>query len=181
MYEVEMKFPVDDLSMIEAKLARLEVSISEARVEVDTYFNHPSRDFAKTDEAVRLRRVGEINRITYKGPKVDQTTKTRSEIDLALPEGAETFEAWITLLRALGFTPVGEVRKERRKAFVPWQGRTIEVSLDWLERLGTFVELELIVPPEQFDTAKACLQSLADELGLSKSERRSYLNLLLEK
>lgn len=181
MYEVEMKFPVDDLSAVEAELQRLKASVSETHVEVDLYFNHPARDFAKTDEAVRLRRVGEVNRITYKGPKVDKTTKTRSEIDLALPEGEETFEAWTVLLRALGFTPVGEVRKERRKAFVPWQGRTIEVSLDRLERLGEFVELELIVSPEEFDAAKACIQSLADDLGLSKSERRSYLNLLLEK
>lgn len=179
-YEVEIKFPVEDISTVEATLAALDASISETRVEVDLYFNHPARDFAQTDEALRLRRTGAVNRITYKGPKVDQLTKTRRELDLPLADGADVFDAWSTMLAALGFTPVGEVRKQRRKAFVPWQGRTVEVSLDRLDRLGTFVELELVVPPDEFDAARACLVALADHLGLVHSERRSYLNLLLE-
>ena len=55
-YEVEQKFPVDDLAPIEAKLSVLGAEISEPRTEVDLYFNHPARDFAQTDEALRLER-----------------------------------------------------------------------------------------------------------------------------
>ena len=51
-YEVEQKFPVDDLARIEARLRSLGAAISEPRVEVDVYFNHPSRDFAETDAAI---------------------------------------------------------------------------------------------------------------------------------
>ena len=177
-YEVEMKFPVDDMAAVEARLAELGAAIAEAKIEVDLYFNHPARDFAQTDEALRLRRVGGVTRITYKGPKVDRTTKTRRELDLPLPEGEETFDAWSTMLDALGFTPVGEVRKHRRKSLVSWQGRTVEVSLDQLDRLGAFVELELVVPEAEFDAAKTCIALLAARLGLSESERRSYLELL---
>ena len=180
-YEVEMKFPVGDMPAVEAKLAELGAAIAEAKTEVDLYFNHPARDFAQTDEALRLRRVGGVNRITYKGPKVDRTTKTRRELDLPLPEGEATFDAWSTMLDALGFTPVGEVRKHRRKALVSWQGRTVEVSLDRLDRLGTFVELELVVPQDEYDAAKSCIASLATRLGLNKSERRSYLDLVLDR
>jgi len=181
-YEVEQKFPVDDLAPIEAQLAALGASIAPARVEVDLYFNHPARDFKKTDEALRLRRVGPVNRITYKGPKLDATTKSREELDLALPDGEAAFENFSALLGALGFTPVGEVRKERRKALVDWQDRRVEVSLDRVDRLGTFVELELVVPAEEFDAAKACIASLAERLGLvGRSERRSYLRLLLDR
>jgi len=178
-YEVEQKFPVDDLAPIEAKLAALGAEISEVRVEVDLYFNHPARDFAQTDEALRLRRVGRTNRITYKGPKFDATTKTREELDLPLPEGEATVEAFSTLLGALGFVTVGQVRKERRKALVDWEDRRVEVSLDSVDRLGTFVELELVVPPAEFEAARACIGSLARRLELSESERRSYLRLLL--
>ncbi|NLE37723.1 MAG: class IV adenylate cyclase [Pirellulaceae bacterium] len=178
-YEVEIKFPVEDLAAVEAAVAALGAGVSAERVELDLYFNHPARDFARTDEALRLRRTGPLNRITYKGPKVDQTTKTRRELDLPLPDGRETFDAWSSMLAALGFTPVGEVRKQRRKAFVPWQDRTVEVSLDRLDRLGAFVELELVVPPDEFDAARTCLLALADHLGLARSERRSYLSLLL--
>ena len=178
-YEVEQKFPVDDLGLIEEQLGELDAAIGEPRIEVDLYFNHPIRDFAQTDEAFRLRRIGPVNRITYKGPRLDTTTKTREELELALPEGEATFDGFSALLGALSFVPVGQVRKQRRKAHVDWQDRRIEVSLDEVEGLGTFVELELVVPPEEFEAAKACIGSLAERLGLAESERRSYLCLLL--
>lgn len=180
-YEVEQKFPVADTASLEARLIAMGTTISEARVEADLYYAHPAREFAVTDEALRIRRRGESNLITYKGPKIDATTKTRREIELPLPPGEEAYAAWRGLLEALGFTPVTEVRKRRRKASVAWLDRRIEVSLDAVDEVGTFVELELVAEAEGVETAKACIGSLAEALGLSGSERRSYLELLLEK
>jgi adenylate cyclase class 2 len=177
-YEVEMKFPVDDLTVVERRIAALGVSIGAAIEEVDTYFSHPARDFRSTDEALRIRRKGQSTFITYKGPKIDATTKTRREIDLPLPAGDGSAKAWTSLLEALGFVGVGEVRKSRRKVHIPWQGREVEGSLDDVTRLGTFFELELVVEPEAIPMAKMCIASLADALGLQGSERRSYLELL---
>jgi adenylate cyclase, class 2 len=57
----------------------------------------------------------------------------------------------------------------------------VEASLDEVERLGTFAELELIVEPDGVEAAKQCIASLAKELGLEGSERRSYLELLMER
>lgn len=179
-YEVEQKFPVDNLSAVEESLSKLGAAISDPRIEVDLYFNHPARDFTQTDEALRLRRVGPANRITYKGPKLDATTKSRKELELALPEGEAAFEGFSMLLGTLGFSPAGEVRKQRRKALVDWEGRRVEVLLDRVDRLGTFVELELVVPADEFDAAKACIGSLAARLSLGRGERRSYLQLVLE-
>ena len=180
-YEVEQKFPVDSLSGIEAKLAAMGVAISPLRVEADLYYAHPARDFAVTDEALRIRRADSGVSLTYKGPKVDATTKTRHEIELPLGSEPSSAEAWGGLLESLGFRPVAEVRKQRRKAIVAWQGRQIEMSLDELDQLGTFVELELVVAPDEVEAAKAHVASLAKALGLARSERRSYLELLLEK
>jgi adenylate cyclase, class 2 len=177
-YEVEMKFPVADMTVVETRLTELGAAISACQTEVDIYFSHPGRDFAQTDEALRIRRKGPRNFVTYKGPKIDQTTKTRREIDLPLPPNEETAQAWVELFEALGFSPVGEVYKSRRKARVAWQGRNVEVSLDEVEGLGHFVELELVVEPDDLEAAKACIISLADALGLAGSERRSYLELL---
>jgi adenylate cyclase class 2 len=179
-YEVEMKFPVSDQVALDARLAELGATSSAAQVERDVYFAHPARDFAQTDEALRVRRKGRANFLTYKGPKLDATTKTRHEIDLPLPPEEETAQAWTGLLDALGFTVVGEVRKSRRKAYVVWQGRSVEVSLDEVERLGTFVELELVVEPAEAEAAKNCIASLAERLQLEKSVRKSYLELLAE-
>lgn len=178
-YEVEMKFPVGDWATLESRLAGLEATVFEAQAEIDVYFAHPARDFARTDEALRIRRKGAQSYITYKGPKIDATTKTRREIDLSLPSGEQTVPQWRELLEALGFTAVGEVRKSRRKAYVAWQGRRVEVSLDDVEQLGGFVELELVVQSDGVDDARASIVSLANNLGLEHSERRSYLELLL--
>jgi adenylate cyclase, class 2 len=177
-YEVEMKFPVTDAAALESRLRELGAVVSAAQTEVDVYFAHPARDFARTDEALRIRRKGSGNFITYKGPKIDATTKTRREIDLPLPSNEATAQAWTALLEALGFTVAGEVRKSRRKAQVQWQGREIEVSLDEVERVGAYVELELIAEADGLDAARACIGSLAAELGLADSERRSYLELV---
>src|SRR5207253_9991521 len=60
--------------------------------EADHYFNAPDRDFGKTDEAFRLRRVGEQNRITYKGAKQGGPAKTRTEIEIGLEPGKHAAE-----------------------------------------------------------------------------------------
>ena len=193
-YEVEMKFPVADLSALETRLTGLGTTIAATQPEVDVYFAHPVRDYSRTDEALRLRRKGTAYSITYKGPKIDAATKTRREIDLPLATDEEGFKAWFDMLEALGFSIAGEVRKSRRKAHVLWQERSVEVSLDAVERLGEFAELELVVDDgsttgvdgaatdaprsPSIEAAKTCIVSLAAALGLEASERRSYLELL---
>ena len=180
-YEVEQKFPVADMGVLEAKLVALGAAIGEPEVEVDLYFAHPSCNFAETDEVLRIRRRGASTLITYKGPKIDTETKTRREIELPLGAATESGDTWHELLEALGFEPAAEVRKTRRKADIPWQGKTVEGSLDDVEGLGTFAELELMAEPDQIEEAKLRIASLADALDLSDSERRGYLQLLLEK
>jgi len=180
-YEVEQKFPVDDLAAVETNLLSLGAEIGPAVIEVDRYFNHPARDFAETDEAVRVRRKGDQHLVTYKGPKIDTTTKTRREIELPLPGEEGTVEAWSEWLTALGFRVVGEVCKQRRRAHVEHDGRSIEVTLDQVDSLGEFVELELVADEEGLNAARACIASLAESLGLTTSERRSYLTLVLAK
>jgi adenylate cyclase class 2 len=179
-YEVEQKFPVPDMAVVQKRLAELGTAVAPSQIEVDLYYAHPAKDFALTDEALRIRSTGAANCLTYKGPKIDRTTKTREEIELALPGGPQGYADGRRLLEALGFRPVAEVRKRRRKAKVAWQGRTVEVSLDEVDSLGTFVELELIASADDLETAKETILQLASSLGLAGSERRSYLELLLK-
>ena len=180
-FEVEQKFYVDGFVEVEARLRELSSDVELAHEQVDCYFAHPKRDFAVTDEAFRLRSDGEQNCVTYKGPRIDQTTKTRQELELPLPAGAEYRQGFMSLFELLGFRLVAAVHKRRRKAYVLWEGSRIEVSLDDVQDVGTFVELELMVDEGELAEAKRRLQSLADRLALSAAERRSYLNLLMEK
>jgi len=181
MYEVEQKFPVDDLAAIEAKLTALGAESLEPVTQIDTYYAHPVRDFSQTDEALRIRTIGDENRITYKGPKLDLTTKTRREIELPLAPGPASAAQYQALLEALGFRPVFQVKKRRRPLTLSWQGQSVEGALDEVDGLGTFVELELSADDSQLAAAQAALTTLATHLQLTRTERRSYLELLLER
>jgi len=180
-YEVEVKFPLEDPELICRNLEKLGVRWAGIREEVDVYFQHPSRDFSQTDEALRIRCAGGRFYITYKGPKIDPATKTRDEIELPLDSTPENIEKWRQLLERLGFQPVAEVFKRRRRGTLQWNCRQVEVSLDEVQDLGWFLELELVVEPEEFPSARDQVLALCRELGLENAERRSYLELLLLK
>jgi adenylate cyclase, class 2 len=178
-FEVEQKFPLEDVAAVERRLMELGAQAAGTVEQVDEYFNHPARDFAQTDEALRLRSVGEKNFITYKGPKLDTATKTRQEIELPLAEGAAAVKGYVELLPALGFRSVATVRKTRRQFHLEWQGKVVEAVLDDVAEVGQFLELELSATEADVEAAKSCIASLASRLGLAESQRRSYLELLL--
>lgn len=179
MLEVETKFPTADFAPLQARLADWGAAGPVERQEADHYFNAPDRDFARTDEALRLRRIGAANFVTYKGPKCDAQTKTRTEIEVPLAQGAEPAEQFVQLLRHLGYRPVAVVRKSRRLYRLERHGFALEVCLDDVEGLGRFAELEIQAPEAQLDPARAVLVQTAADLGLSRAERRSYLEMLL--
>ncbi len=180
-WEVEQKFRVNDVQAIRSALAELGVHWQKPIHQLDHYFNHPARDFGRTDEALRIRRVDEQNFITYKGPKIDAATKTRRELELPLPSGADAAEHFSELLLALGFIAVGTVSKVRQPGALAWSGQQVEVALDDVQGLGSFVELELSASDDTLDEAKVALAALSERLKLSASERHSYLELLLSK
>ena len=179
MLEVEMKFPVADFAPLEQKLAAWGASQLKPRREEDYYFNAPDRDFARTDEALRLRRVEQANFLTYKGPRVDLYTKTRTEIEVPLAPGPEALKAMSRLLSNLGYQEVAVVEKSRQAFQKKKEGFGLEVCLDEVTDVGRFVELEILASEERLDEARRVLQAAAAELGLTISERRSYLELLL--
>jgi adenylate cyclase class 2 len=83
-YEVEQKHQFEDVTALVAQLEQRGIVLEPAVVQSDQYFAHPSRDFALTDEALRIRTSGGESFVTYKGPKLDTTTKTRHELELTL-------------------------------------------------------------------------------------------------
>ena len=177
-YEVEQKFRVAAHDSVQQALQRRGARFAPPVVQIDCYYRHPLRDFAATDEAFRLRTVGEANLLTYKGPKIDAATKTRQEIEFAIDSGPKAARACRDLLAALGFSPAGEVQKTRTAAVLPQGGDDIHIALDHVHGLGDFVELELTATADQLDHARGRIAELAAELGLIHNERRSYLELL---
>ncbi|QGJ70533.1 Class IV adenylate cyclase [Planctomycetales bacterium 10988] len=179
-YEVENKYWLEDEEAVLEKLSELNAEPGNMQRQIDVYLQHPSKDFRQTDEAFRIRLNNGKWCLTYKGPKLDQETKTRREIELDLPEGTEIGPQFQELFEALGFRPALEVRKSRRPFHIYWEEFEVEGVLDEVEELGKFMELEIIANEERLELAKAALKSLAASLGLSDPERRSYADLVAE-
>lgn len=171
MYEVEVKVPAD-LASVRARLEHLGADRRGTTEQVDTYYDHPVRSFAATDEALRVRREDGRAALTYKGPKVDAASKTRreAETDIDDPDAADE------LLRGVGFEPAGEVRKTRVRFAID----DYTVTLDAVEGLGEFVEVEAAGAEAAIESLREGAYDLLERLGLDPSEqvRASYLELL---
>lgn len=181
MLEIELKYPVADFAPIEQRLAQWHADRQTTIEEADHYFNAPDRDFARTDEAFRLRRVGDANRITYKGPKQGGAAKTRTEIEIELASGEPTADDFCRLVQHLGYRPTAVVRKRRTGYDFQRDGFKLQICCDEVETLGRFVEVEIVAEPSDRQRAEAVLLAVARELGLTASEPRSYLEMVLAK
>mgnify|MGYP000719328788 CR=1 FL=1 len=173
--EFELKAPAP-LSKVEAKLRELGASLKAVEREVDIYFQHPCRDFASMDEALRLRRRGGVFLLTYKGPKLEGggRCKARPEVEVSV----SSFEGVLELLSSLGFKEVAEIRKERSMYELPG----FRVYLDRVEGLGEFVEVECVTDSSKLREVESSVLKLAEELGVdvSRATIKSYLELYLE-
>jgi adenylate cyclase, class 2 len=180
-YEVEQKHRVENVALLVAALEEKGAKFGEPIHQSDIYYAHPCRNFAETDEALRIRAVGDESFVTYKGPKVDTTTKTRREIELPLDPNDKDGAQFASLLRELGFKRVAIVRKQRRPFRIDVDDVEVDGALDDVDSVGSFVELELQADDAGLEAAKRTISKLATELGLGPSERRSYLEMLVER
>ena len=165
--EIEIKCYCDDDKNVKNLLSEIGAKLIDRRIENDIYFNHPAKNFKDTDEALRIRTIGERTIVTYKGPKVSKISKARIEYET----GVEDYSSMNNILLNLGFIESGTVKKERH--IYSFNG--MEISIDYVEGLGIFVEIEKI--GDLKDEVEKELFNTADKLGLTKFERRSYLEL----
>ena len=181
-YEVELKFPLTDADSrrIVLEMTRLGAARQSSVEQRDLYFNHPTRNFARTDEALRIRVAGESTFLTYKGPLLDSRTKTRHEIELPVGRSPADADQLSELLRQLEFRKVRTVAKTRVPWFLHWENHSAEIVLDNVAGLGLFLELEILTDAASLDETRDSILRLAEHLGLKHPERRSYLRLLLE-
>ena len=179
-YEVEVKFPVSNLDVTRERMESLGARFERTERQVDTYLSHPIRNFAETDEAFRIRSIGDSNCFTYKGPIVDTLSKMRKEIEFGIDSGKDAFDQASEMVSCLGFEVVRTVEKERTYLLLNFKERVMELTLDEVSGLGTYVEIETLAEESDREAARDAVLALADELGLSGQERRSYLCLLIE-
>jgi adenylate cyclase class 2 len=57
----------------------------------------------------------------------------------------------------------------------------MQASLDEVDGVGHYAEVETMAEEARFADAKAAVLAAATELGMTQPERRSYLQLILER
>ncbi|MCK9440759.1 MAG: class IV adenylate cyclase [Methanothrix sp.] len=170
MIEVEVKARAPE-DMAE-KITALGATLLAVENHHDLYFNSPHHDFKESDEALRIRIKEEGARLTYKGPKLDQTTKSRLERTVKIDDPQQMEQ----ILSSLGFVLSAQVRKQRRK--YSYEG--VVLALDDVEGLGRFMEVEAEGEGD-YEEQRYKVLSILSRLGLHESIRSSYLELLEEK
>lgn len=173
LIEVEIKAPVEDLKEVREVIKGLGGKLKSVEKQLDMYFQHPCRDFKLTDEALRLRRSNSKSYMTYKGPKISPKTKSRVEIEVEISD----FEKALEILMNLGFKCIGKVNKVREI----WKLKEVQISLDKVESLGDFIEIE--VESEKLKEAEEAVYKILNKLNIpaSKTTRKSYLEMIIEK
>ena len=172
MIEVEVKARApEDMA---CRIAALGATLLAIENHHDLYFNPHQRDFKESDEALRIRIKEEGARLTYKGPKLDQTTKSRLERTVKIDDPQQMEQILLTL----GFVLSAQVRKRRSK--YSYEGAVL--AIDEVEGLGRFVEVEAEGEGEgDYEEQKRKVLSILNRLGLNESIRSSYLQLQEEK
>jgi len=177
--EIEGKYRVDRVDEFLDRLQKLGPIEKTTEEHEDHYLRHPCRDFRITDEALRMRRVNRQWHVTYKGPRSEGALKIRPEIEFPLADGTQ--DDLQRVWGALGFEPVAVVRKTRRVFGMDGFHPGMHVTLDQVESLGSFAELECVVRDEvALREAEQAIEHLAIALQLGFVEKRSYLSMLLE-
>lgn len=178
--EVEVKIPIDGLEKVFRRLQDCGFSAGPVHRETDRYFNSPHYDLREADKALRIRRVTDLEtgrtwaEFNCKGPKLDQISVSRKEIEIPL-EYPDRMEE---ILEELSFCPVECSVTKIRHYFS--RGR-MTAAADRVEGLGDFLELEIV---EQGEEKRAsCLGEIEEvmtKMGYSMEEsvRSSYLTML---
>jgi adenylate cyclase class 2 len=161
--ELEVKFYITDLKVMQSRLQSLGVEKSQSRThEINLRFDKPDSELTRSYQVLRLRQDTSA-RLTYKGPGQTQSgVHIRQEIEFI----ASDFNAAKAFLEALGFQV--QMMYEKYRSVYELEG--VHITLDEMP-FGSFVELEG-PDPKQIYTAN-------QRLGLNWEARilESYISL----
>ena len=178
MIEVEVKAKIRSFDEMKKRLDEINAVKVKTEHQEDRYFNSPVRDFAQTDEALRIRETKSDDKhnlfITYKGPKIDAKSKTREEVEMEIEDADKASK----IFENLGFKEVRTVVKDREY----YQYENYEISLDNVHGLEPYMEIEISLDDNSdYSKAQESIFELFEKLGITDGfERTSYLELLEE-
>ena len=138
--EIEVKFYVSNFDdELREKVEKIspEIEHFEKNFEINLYFDDQQGSLKKKGEVLRLRRWGDENSLTFKGPKTKSKFKKRLELEVEV----DNFQKAEKILENLAFRECMRYEKRREKFKFVLDNNKLEVCFDEMP-YGNFVEIE---------------------------------------
>lgn len=163
MREIEIKFKVENIEDLITRLVNKGCTISDTISQKDTIYVGNLNDTESREGATFLRVRKTDNKIELNYKKQSNKLMESQEIEF----GVDSYEKANEFLKALGFQEWVQVNKKRRNTTFG----AYNICIDEVERLGNFVEIELLIQEKEEKDYEAQLLSVAKELGISTENR----------
>lgn len=163
MREIELKFKVDNLDVLINKLKEEQCEISAVKMQNDTIYVQNLDDTESKEGSVWLRVRKENDKIELNYKKQSKKKMESEEIEFEV----SSYELANQFLKALGYLPWVEVNKKRRYS----KFKEYNICIDEVERLGSFIELEILVDNDNKDDYEVALLEVAKKLGINPDNR----------
>ncbi len=163
MREIELKFKVENLEGIISQLESFGCKIGTPIFQNDRIFVEDLNNVESKEGSVwlRLRKLNDKIELNYKKQGAIKAESQEIEFEVSSYEKAND------LLTALGFKPWVQVNKVRRYT----KYKDCNICIDQVERLGNFVELELLIEEQDDINYEEKLFTIASELNIDLSYR----------
>lgn len=174
MREIEVKARVTDVEALKKELLSLGCVFSEPLVQKDRIFIHHSAEFSHA-KGIVVNRIRDSNGIlTFTLKKSLDNELDCIEKELIIHNAQEAAD----ILTLMGYSEVVRVKKKRLSCTY----KELTVCIDDVDDLGSFIEVEKIVPEGDLGTQEE-LFTFLESLGVSKNQRvtKGYDSLLYEK
>jgi len=175
MNEIEVKAKVSSFEEIQSKLANLGCAFSEPSIQKDRVYLPNGIEFPDKTKGTLFARIRNSNDkyiFTLKKQLETEFENIEHELIIDSPEQADE------MLKLLDFHEVLSVSKKRIKC--KYDG--MEICLDDVERLGSFVEVEKMTDEDDTQKIKKELFEFLETLGIKKEDQvfKGYATLIYE-
>ena len=181
--EVEAKFPLYNMEYVIENIKKLNLDeVVRTQIQIDSYYTPAHRNFLESDiisEWLRIRETDQGCSLNF---------KQWLAIGAVIQNQCNEYETQITdsfalksIVSALDFKQIIVVNKTRNS----WIYDKVEISIDYVEELGAFIELEAVnkVEESEIENMNNYFNYILEMLGakVGERDRRGYPYLLLEK
>jgi len=165
MDEIELKFLDINVDEIKQKLEDLGAKLKyDAQTESYPFLSEGFHSSDSNMKYLRIRKVNDDVRITYKDPAKESNMTNREEIEIKV----DNYEQAIKLIEKLGFKKGKVFRKHR----IHYELGEIHFELDTLENIPTYLEIEA---QNEEDIKDICIKL---DLDISNGKKGTIVEIL---